>query len=170
MAPDGSFVQVWGNIIDTAVAVAHDHDRVWQRRRRVLNTLLIMLFIFRLVFSKDRQGYAITLGELGDQCRVMGVDLPQAAPVAASAVCKARAKLDEAVFKTLHARILERAGLPGAGKLWKGHAIFAVDGSKMNLPRPLAGEGYRIPATPGALPARPGELPVPAALENPDRF
>ena len=100
----------------------------------------------------------------------MGVDLPQAAPVAASAVCKARAKLDEAVFKTLHARILERAGLPGAGKLWKGHAIFAVDGSKMNLPRPLAGEGYRIPRTPGALPARPGELPVPAALENPDRF
>ena len=146
LAADGSFVQVWGNIIDTAVAVAHDHDRVWQRRRRVLNTLLIMLFIFRLVFSKDRQGYAITLGELWDQCRVMGVDLPQAAPVAASAVCKARAKLDEAVFKTLHARILERAGLPGAGKLWKGHAIFAVDGSKMNLPRPLAGEGYRIPA------------------------
>ena len=48
LAADGSFVQVWGNIIDTAVAVAHDHDRVWQRRRRVLNTLLIMLFIFRL--------------------------------------------------------------------------------------------------------------------------
>ena len=146
LAPDDPFVQLWDNIIGTAVAVAHDHDRVWQRRRRVLNTLLIMLFIFRLVFSKDRQGYAITLGELWDQCRVMGVDLPQATPVAASAVCKARAKLDEAVFKTLHARILERAGLHGAGTLWKGHAIFAVDGSKMNLPRPLVGEGYRRPA------------------------
>ena len=48
--------------------------------RRVLNTLLIMLFVFRLVFSKDRQGYAITLAELWDQCRALG---GRAAPGAA---------------------------------------------------------------------------------------
>ena len=145
-APDDPFVQLWHDIIGTAVAVAQDHDRVWQRRRRVLNTLLIMLFVFRLVFSTGRRGYAITLAELWEQCRVLGVDLPQATPVAASAACNARAKLDEAVFKTLHARILERAGPPGAGPLWNGHAIFAVDGSKTNLPRPLIAEGYRTPS------------------------
>ena len=126
--------------------MAHDHDRVWQRRRRVLNTLLIMLFVFRLVFSKDRQGYAITLAELWDQCRALGVALPQAQPVAASAVCNARAKLDETVFKSLHCKILEQAGLADAGKRWKGHRIFAVDGTKINLPRPLIEEGYRTPS------------------------
>ena len=142
--PGDPFVRLWRSIIGTAVAVAH--DRLWQRRRRVLNTLLIMLFVFRLVFSKDRQGYAITLAELWDQCRALGVALPQAQPVAASAVCNARAKLDENVFKILHGRILEQAGLADAGKRWKGHRIFAVDGTKINLPRPLIEEGYRTPS------------------------
>ena len=37
--------------------------RLWQRRRRVLNTLAVALFMFRLVFSKGRPGYAATLAE-----------------------------------------------------------------------------------------------------------
>ncbi len=151
-APDDPFVRLWSGIIGTAIAVANGHDRAWQQRRRVLNTLLIMLFIFRLVFSKGRQGYAITLAELWDQCRALGIELPQPTPVSASAMCNARAKLDENVFKVLHAGILEQvSGSRGAnggkaGKLWRGHRIFAVDGSKMNLPRPLIAEGYRTPS------------------------
>ena len=77
LASDDPFVRLWSDLIGTAVAVAHDHDRVWQQRRRVLDTLLIMLFIFRLVFSKGRQGYAITLAELWEQCRGLGVELPK---------------------------------------------------------------------------------------------
>ena len=38
------------------------------------------------------------------------------------------------------------AGLADAGKRWKGHRIFAVDGTKINLPRPLIEEGYRTPS------------------------
>jgi len=76
----------------------------------------------------------------------MGIPLPQAVPVAASAFCTARAKLDENVFKRLHAKILRHYDRPGADGEWKGHRIFAVDGSKMNLPRPLIGEGYRTPS------------------------
>ena len=55
----------------------------------MLNTLLVMLFVFRLVFSKDRQGYATTVAALWEQCRMMGITLPQATPVAASAMCRA---------------------------------------------------------------------------------
>ena len=68
------------------------------RRRRVLNTLLVVLFVFRLVFAPDRQGYAVTLAELWAQCRRLGL------------------------------------------------GRFAVDGSKLNLPRPLVRDGYRQPA------------------------
>ena len=53
----------------------------------------------------------------------------------------ARAKVDEAIFKSLHAEILKRAG----SSQWKGHRVFAVDGSKINLPRPLLRAGYRLP-------------------------
>ncbi len=146
LTPADPFVRLWQNIIGTVMAVADDFDRQWRKRKRVLNTLLIMLFIFRLVFSKNKQGYAITIAELWDQCRTMGIPLPQAIPVAASAFCTARAKLDEKIFKRLHAEILRHYDRPCTDDQWKAHRIFAVDGSKMNLPRQLLGDGYRTPS------------------------
>ena len=140
------FVRLWQNILGTMVSVADDFDRKWQKRKRVLNTLLVMLFIFRLVFSKNQQGYAITIAELWDQCRILEVPLPQPTPVAASAMCNARAKLDENVFKVLQVRILQHAERHTGDGLWNGHRIFAVDGSKLNLPRQLIDSGYRTPS------------------------
>jgi hypothetical protein len=146
VTPTDPFVQLWQNIIGTVATVANDFDRQWQKRQRVLNTLLIMLFIFRLVFSKNKQGYAITVTELWDQCRTLGIPLPQTTPVAPSAFCNARAKLDEKLFKVLQAEILQHYDRPCTDDQWKTHRIFAVDGSKMNLPRQLINYGYRIPS------------------------
>ena len=140
------FVQLWQRIMGTVTTVAHDFDRQWQKRQRVLNTLLIMLFIFRLVFSHNKQGYAITIAELWDQCRTMNIPLPQATPVAPSAFCNARAKLDENIFKILHAEILQHYDSPSNDDRWQAHRIYAVDGSKINLPRQLLNHGYRTPS------------------------
>ena len=111
----------------------------WQLRRRVINTLLVVLFVYRLMFSGN--GYTATLAALWEQCRACGIPLPQAEPVAASSMSAARAKVDEAIFKNLHAEILKRA----ESSQWKGHRVFAVDGSKINLPRPLLRAGYPLP-------------------------
>ena len=143
---DDPFVQLWQTIIGTVIDVAEDFDRQWQQRKRRLNTLLIMLFVFRLVLSDNRQGYTTTIAELWEQCRVMGVPLPQETPVAASAFCAARAKLDEDSFKQLHARLLAQAESHGDTDRWQGHRLFAIDGSKINLPRPLRQCGYKTPA------------------------
>ncbi len=139
-------VEPWRSLLDAVVTVAHDFDRQWQRRQRSLNTLLVVLFLFRLVFSKNRQGYGATLVELWDQCRLLGVSLPQASPVSPSAMCNARAKVDENLFRVLNAELLRRADDTGSGPRWKGHRLFAVDGSKLNLPRPLLKAGYRLPS------------------------
>ena len=143
LAPDDPFVLLWRDLIGALTAVAAEHDRVWQVRRRVLHTLLVMLFVYRLVLSSGEQGYATTLAELWEQCRALGVALPQPDPVAASAMCRARAKVDENVFRSVHAEILKRASCPPA---WRGHRLFAIDGSKLNLPRPLIRCGYRTPS------------------------
>ena len=140
-------MQLWQGIIGTVVRVAGEYDRQWQQRQRVLNTLLVVLFVFRLVFAPDRQGYALTLAELWEQCRRLGVALPQPQPVSASSICVARAKIHADVFRRIHRAILEQAPRETAGQLWHGHRIFAVDGSKLNLPRPLAQEGYRTPSS-----------------------
>ena len=109
--------------------------------QRSLNTLLVVLFVFRLVLAKNRQGYGATLAELWDQCRRQGVPLPQPSPVSPSAMCAARAKVHENLFRALHAELLRRAGETAMGPRWKGHRLFAVDGTKLNLPRPLVAAG-----------------------------
>ena len=145
LTADDPFVQLWQNIIGMVSEVAMEYDQQWQQRKRVLNSLLIMLFIFRLVFFDNRQGYATTINELWHQCRVLGIALPQNKPVAASAMCNARRKLDENIFKVLQRRILKYRGCQESLDLWQGHRLFAVDGSKLNLPRGLLNDGYTIP-------------------------
>ncbi len=140
------FICLWQNIIGTVTAVASNFDAQWQKRRRTLNSLLVVLFIFRLVFSKNNQGYGATISELWDQCRSLGISLPQASPVAASAFCAAGHKMDEKIFTILHREILKHYKQSNRDYHWKGHDIFAVDGSKMNLPRQLIKQGYRTPS------------------------
>lgn len=138
------FVQLWQKVIVIVNQVAGEFDQQWQKRRRVLNTLLIMLFIFRLVFSKNKQSYGSTITELWEQCQVMGIPLPQPKPVAASAFCNARAKLDETIFKTLNTKIIQIYNPWHNIAQWRNHRIFAVDGTKINLPRQMKDEGYRL--------------------------
>ena len=78
------------------------------------------------------------------QCRTLEVPLPQPQPVSDAAMCKARPKVDETVFQQFHAEILRCADQPGPA--WLGHRFFAVDGSKLNLPRPLRDAGYTTPS------------------------
>ena len=103
---DDPFIHLWQKIISTIGETCDEFDRKWRKRKRLIDTLLLVLFIFRLVFSKNKQGYNITITELWDQCKFLDVDLPQQAPIAASAFCTARAKLDENIFKSLNTKII----------------------------------------------------------------
>ena len=125
----------------TVCELAAAHDRQWMQRKRILDSLIVVLFVFRLVLSRGDKGYATVLAELWDQCRKLGIALPQREPVAASSICKARARVHEDLFLDLHREILRHGG---SGQ-WKGHRTFAVDGTRMNLPRPLAKAGYPLP-------------------------
>ncbi len=116
-------------------------DARWQQRKRVFDSLLIMLFVLRLVAAPRGQGYRTTLCALWEQCTAAGVALPQDEPPAASTACVAREKLDEAAFRCLHAAILATG--PDCPS-WKGRRILAVDGSKITLPRELADHGFRV--------------------------
>lgn len=146
LAADDTFVVLWQGIIDLMLEVAEEFDQKWQKRKRIINTLLLILFIFRLVFSKNKQGYGITVVELWSQCHTLNIPLPQPKPVAASAFCNARAKLDESIFKTLNTAIIATYETTQTDYQWKKHRLFAVDGTKTNLPRPLRHCGYKPPS------------------------
>ncbi len=76
----------------------------------------------------------------------MGVPLPQPRPVAASAFCTARKKLDASIFKILNTRIIATYEQAPETYHWLGRRLFAVDGMKINLPRTLRDADYALPS------------------------
>jgi len=142
---DETFGQFWQQLITIITEVAAEFDARWQQRKRVLNTLLVMLFVFRLVLSARKVGYQSVLNEFWQQCEHLEVPLPQPRPVSAAAMCKARQKVDAQVFKLLHRQVLRQCQPQLEPHRWQDHHWYAIDGSKLNLPRRLQHAGYPTP-------------------------
>ncbi len=143
---DEKFLKLWGNVVSIIAEVAFEFDQTWQKRKRIIDSLLLILLIFRLLFSKNNQGYATTISDFWFNCRKMNFNLPQKKPISASSFSEARGKLDEELFKVLNKRIINAYEQESEDfHLWNGHRVFAVDGSKINLPRQLINRGYKIP-------------------------
>lgn len=143
---DDAFVEQWEKVAKVINEIALEYDKKWQIRKRLINSLLLILFIFRLVTSKNTQSYGTTIDELWDSCNSLNLSLPQKSSIAPSSLCVARKKLDESVFKQINRRIINTHFEHDERYRWKGHRIFAVDGSKLNLPRKLISDGYKLPA------------------------
>lgn len=137
---------LWAKIIEVVKDITCQFDEAWQKRHRVIDSMMLVMLIFRLVSSKDRKGYGSTIDELWGNCRKLNIPLPQSEGICASSFSKARPKLCESIFIRINERLL---GVyePEASdsELWHGRRIFAVDGSKLNLPRELLKVGYRLP-------------------------
>jgi hypothetical protein len=98
-----------------------------------------------MVLSRNRQGYGSSLGALWESCTNKGITLPRTDAVAASSLCEARQKLPETVFKTLNDELISLWHAHRDTPTWKGHRVFAIDGSKINAPRGLLEYGYKTP-------------------------
>ncbi|WP_221902056.1 hypothetical protein [Bathymodiolus platifrons methanotrophic gill symbiont] len=143
-------MNLWGKVVMIISDVAQEFDAKWQKRKRVIDSLLLVFLIFRLVFSKNSQGYGTTIEEFWHNCLRMKFPLPQKKPISASSFSDARKKLDENIFKVLNQRIIVAhdtlAEPDNQSQRWLNHRLFAVDGSKLNLPRELIDHHYRTPS------------------------
>jgi len=140
------FVALWQQVAGIFHEVAAEYDKKWRVRKRVIDSLILMLLIFRLVTSKNSQSYGTTIDDLWDSCRQLDLPLPQKSSIAPSSFCAARKKLDESIFKCVNSRILEAYAPERSRYTWRGHRLFAVDGSKITLPRTLVKDGYTLPS------------------------
>jgi hypothetical protein len=139
------FVALWEQVAEILHEVAAEYDEKWRVRRRVIGSLMLMLLIFRLVTSKNSQSYGTTIDDLGDSCERLDLPLSQKSSIAPSSFCAARKKLDESIFKSVNSRIIEAYAPARARYTWRGHRLFAVDGSKVTLPRTMIKYGYPLP-------------------------
>jgi len=119
-----------------------EFDKTWQTRQRVIDTQFLVIFILKLVLSKNSQGYKILLNELWETAEISKF---QQKPVSASSLCEARQKMPETIFIELNQKILEIRERSHPLPIWQGHRVFGVDGSKINLPHELLNAGYTAP-------------------------
>ena len=147
---DEFFVNLWGKVVMIISDVAQEFDAKWQQRKRVIDSLLLVFLIFRLVFSKNSQGYGTTIEEFWHNCLRMQFPLPQKKPISASSFSEARKKLNEDIFKVLNQKIIVAHNTvtepDDQSQRWLNYRLFAVDGSKLNLPRELIDQDYRTPS------------------------
>ena len=134
----------WTEIKNIFNKISDKFDAKWQKRKRVLNTRLLVAIILKLVQSKNRQGYGSILMQFWEVCTEKNIELLQVNSVSASSLCEARQKLSEDIFKELNQDLVthwqKNQDLPS----WKTHRIFAVDGSPVNVPRELINDGYKL--------------------------
>jgi len=144
-AVDDDFMALWKNVVHILHQVAADYDEKWRVRKRLIDSMMLILLIFRLVSAKNTQSYGTTIDDLWDSCATLKLDLGQTSSIAPSSFCAARKKLDEAIFKCANRKILAAYAAEDSTSTWLGHRLFAVDGSKLNLPRELRACGYAVP-------------------------
>jgi hypothetical protein len=142
---DDDFVSLWEQVTDIFQDVAARFDLRWRVRKRTIDSTMLMLLIFRLVGARNKQSYGTTIDDLWDSCALLNLALAQKNSIAPSSFCVARGKLDEAIFQCANTEIIAAYDGDATRYTWLGHRLFAVDGTKMNLPRELRAHGFQTP-------------------------
>ena len=60
-----AFIAVWEHVVEVLHEVAAEYDAQWRVRKRIIDSMMLMLLIFRLVSSKNSQGYGTTIDASG---------------------------------------------------------------------------------------------------------
>jgi len=135
---------LWSSFVADFDDICRVHDATWQKRRRVVDSKMLVILILKSVWSKGNVGFKIVLAEFWRNLKSFGIVRWQKTPIAASSLTDARQKLDEAIFKELNRRLTLRYDQSESWRstIWNDLRLFGVDGSVINVPRGLASAGY----------------------------
>lgn len=139
-----ALIEYWFSVKVIVDRVFKEYDGLWQKRNRILNSKIIIMIVFKLILGDRRQGLTTNLTEFWVACTEKSIELPQIKSVTASSFCAARQKVSEEIFKTLNHSLLKNWSEKRCLPLWLGHRLYAVDGSRVNIPRELVEVGFRI--------------------------
>lgn len=124
--------------------ISEKFDSTWRKRKRILDSQFMVAFIFKLIESKNNQGYGSNLVEFWESCENQGIALAQDKTVSASSFCEARQKLPEEIFIELNQELLSLWNKTQKLPKFKGYRLFAIDGSRVTVPRELIDEGFKL--------------------------
>lgn len=132
----------WIDALSTFKNVCLEFDEKCFKRKRVVDTLMLVIMLLKMVSSKSRQGYATIISDFWISAKEIFPKLTVVKPIAQSSFSNARNKLDPEVFQCINRSILAKKSTKKYR--WKGLRILSIDGSKINLPRNLLTEGFKL--------------------------
>lgn len=136
--------EFWNEVKRAINKVSDEYDIKWRKRKRVIGSHFLILFIFKLVLSKTKSGYGSVISEVWDEYEEKGIIPPQKNVVSTSTLCEARQKLSENVFLELNRELIQAFEKTGENIYWQGHRVFGVDGCRLTLPKDLVRSGYKF--------------------------
>jgi len=146
-------LNLWEKIQLKIALVCKNIDENEMTRSKKINALTMLLAIYRITYTKNFESYSSVLCELLDNANNYGIKLSFNETISASSFCYARQNFPAKAFKQITQSIIElyeKRIKKHNEYLWKGRRIFAVDGSKVNLPRKTIEKkhgGYKLPCS-----------------------
>lgn len=123
--------------------IACDYDNQWIKRKRSIDSKFLISFIFQIILDTNK-GYSISLLRLWEHYSNKDIQTPQQKIFAPSSVCEARQKLSEQIFIDLNKKLISEFNYQKQKVAHQlAHRVFAVDGSRVNLPKELKELGYK---------------------------
>jgi hypothetical protein len=101
----------------------------------VLSIELLTTFLLFAVGDGNRYGVGLLLENFWEDARAQGIALPCEKPVSASAVCQARQRLPDNLFRVLLAELVTQVREVAGAPRWRGRRLLAVDGALINVRR-----------------------------------
>jgi len=144
-------LDLWEKIQYEIVLICKRIDTEELKQSRQVNALTMILAIYRIVFANNFRSYDSVLCDLIDNANTHGIKLSFRQKLLPTTFCEARKRFKADTFKEINTRVLgiyEQHIDKREDYLWKGRRVFAVDGSKINLPRETMNEDkgkYRLP-------------------------
>lgn len=144
-------LDLWEKIQYEIALICKKIDTNELKQSRQVNALTMILAIYRIVFANNFRSYDSVLCDLIDNANSHGIKLSFRQKLLPTTFCEARKRFKADTFKEINSRVLdiyEQHIDKRKDYLWKGRRVFAVDGSKINLPRETMNEdrgNYRLP-------------------------
>ncbi|HYX37685.1 MAG TPA: IS4 family transposase [Oligoflexus sp.] len=139
----------WETVLTIFKKVSDQYDKKCFKRKRIVDSLMLVIFILKMINSKRHQGYASLINEfwLASKQRIPVLSVRK--PISQSSFSDAREKLDPEIFKDINKAIIEHECQTSNYK-WCGFRVLCIDGSKINVPKELMSEGF-FPSNPQSI-------------------
>jgi hypothetical protein len=96
---------------------------------------LLTTFLLYAVADGNRYGVRHLLENFWEDAERQGIELPTPVPVSASAICQARQRLPEDIFRELLSALADQVDSAMSERRWHGRRVLAADGALVNVQR-----------------------------------